>query len=290
MPTAPRRPVQEMKPISAQPIAERQQAGGHRQRPRHEHQERGHAERRPEPIEQLVRRSEQAEQQEHDQLREPGRRVLHRHHLVARAHRAVGDDDPGEVNGEVAAAAEQVGQREQCHRAGQCQPRMQARRQHVLVERGDDQAATDVTERQARADRPGQLHREPDHADARVAGRVARQPRGQRHHQEHRHRIVAARFDLQGRTAATLQVQAAGTQQEEHRSRIGRGNDRAEQQRFQQRQVEQFHRRECGQPRRHQHADAGQHHGRHDAAAHMRRARAQATVEQDQRQRQRRRP
>ncbi|MND97038.1 hypothetical protein D3C80_893480 [compost metagenome] len=50
----------------------------------------------------------------------------------------------------------------------------------------------------------------------------------QRDGEKHRHRIVAARFNLQGR--ANTFVQPFAAQQGKHRRRVGRANDRANQQ------------------------------------------------------------
>lgn len=264
-------------------VAERYEAQHGRGRPRDEHQERGDAQRRPHHLDQRVRRGEQAEQQEHHQLREPGRRVLHRRHLAAGAHRAVGDDHPGRVHREIAAAADQVGEREQRHRAGHRQPRMEAGREVVAVERGHDQAPAAIAHQRAAAHRPHHLQGDRQRAAVLAGG----DPAGQGDGQEHRHRVVGAGFDFQGAAGAAFQVQAAGADQEEHGGGVGRGQHGAEQQRLQQRQFQQGAGGDRGQRGGDQHAEGREHQRGPDRGAHLRRARLQAAVEQDQAERER---
>ena len=190
----------------AQSIAERRQAQRDRDRARHEHQEGRHAERGPDVVDQAAGRCQQAQQQEHDQLREPGGGILHRHHFAARAYRPVGDHHPGQIHGEIPAGIDQVGQREHSQRAGHGQPWVQAGRQRQVVERDHDQAPADVPEQHAADQRPRHLR----HHHSNAHGLGACKPAGQGDGQEHGDRIVGARFDFQRAPGATLQVQAPG--------------------------------------------------------------------------------
>ena len=114
-----------------------------------------------------------------------------------------------------------------------------------------------------------------------------RQILDQQHGEQDRERIVAAGFDLERRADARAQAQAAGMDQEEHRRGIGRGHDRADQQRLAPAHVEQVPGDRRGQPRGDHDADGRQHGRGRQHAAEGRKPGTQAAVEQDQRQRDR---
>jgi len=77
-------------------------------------------------------------------------------------------------------------------------------------------------------------------------GFAAGQHVDQGHGEEHRHRVVAAGFDLEaGRNPL---VQALATQQREHRRRIGRADNGADQQALDQVEVEQPGGHQAGEP------------------------------------------
>ena len=103
--------------------------------------------------------------------------------------------------------------------------------------------------------------------------------------EEDRERIVDAGFDFQHRADAGPQPQPLGVDQEEHRRRIGRGHDRADQEGLGPVHAEHVSGKRRGQRRGQQHAERRQHHRRRQHAAEGRKPRAQAAVEQDQRER-----
>ena len=70
----------------------------------------------------------------------------------------------------------------------------------------------------------------------------------ERDRQEDRHRIVDAGLHLQHRAHAVAQMDAADAEQEEHRRRIGRADDRAEQEGLQPGQAEDEPRRDADEP------------------------------------------
>ena len=114
-----------------------------------------------------------------------------------------------------------------------------------------------------------------------------RQVLDQEHGEQDGERIVAAGFDLERGADARPQAKTAGMHQEEHRRGVGRGDDRAHQQRFAPAHVEQVAGDRGGQPRRDHDADGRQRGRRRQHAAEGRQPRTQAAVEQDERQRDR---
>ncbi len=105
--------------------------------------------------------------------------------------------------------------------------------------------------------------------------------------EQHRERIVAAGFHLEGGADPRAQPQSAGVDQEEHRRGVGRGHDRADQQRLGPAHVEQVFGDRGGDRRREQDTDGRERGRRRQHAAKGGKPRAQAAVEQDQRQRDR---
>ena len=130
------------------------------------------------------------------------------------------------------------------------------------------------------------LARERHAAEVLRRGEIHREQR----RQQHGDRIVGARFDFERRADARTQLQPAGAQQEEHGRGVGRGDDRAEQQRFDRAEPEQPVRGDAGQRRRDDDAERRQQQGRREHAAERLAARAQAAVEQDHRERERAEP
>ena len=104
MPTAPRRPTQEMNSFSRVVNGNGAEAEEHRGRPRDEHQRERDRQRRQDGLRQAARPGQQAEHHEHDDLREPGRGVEERHQRVVRAGRAVADHEAGDIDREKAGA------------------------------------------------------------------------------------------------------------------------------------------------------------------------------------------
>ena len=117
-----------------------------------------------------------------------------------------------------------------------------------------------------------------------------REVRREQRRQQHGDRIVRARFDFERRADARAQLQSARAQQEEHRRRVGRRDDRAEQQRFDRPSPSSEMRGDAGQRRRDDDAERRQQQGRREHAAERLAPRAQAAVEQDHRERERAEP
>ena len=67
---------------------------------RDEHEHASHRERRPDGLDETPRPHQEAEQHEHDDLREPGHRIEKHHHRIVGARRAVADHQAGEIDGE----------------------------------------------------------------------------------------------------------------------------------------------------------------------------------------------
>ncbi|MCY1435817.1 hypothetical protein D9M71_519250 [compost metagenome] len=102
--------------------------------------------------------------------------------------------------------------------------------------------------------------------------------------QEHRHRVVAARFDLQG--GADPLVEAASAEQAEHRRGVGGTDDGADQQAFQGAEAEQPGSGNAGQPGGDQYADGGQGQRGPECHAEGGRTGSHAAIEEDDGQRQ----
>jgi hypothetical protein len=224
-----------------------------------------------------------AQHQEHHQLRQPGRRILHAEHVGEGADRAIADHQPGQVDREEARAAQQVGEGEHRHRAGHGQQRMQSGRQVQAVQGLRDEHSPERAGDATDAELLGEAQQHLGHA----LGAARRQPTAEHEGEEDRERIVAAGLDFQRCRHPSLQVQSVGAQQEEHGGGIGAGHHRAQQQSLQPGEAEQPDPGEgCDRGGEHD-PDRGQGQGRRERSAHVRDAGAQAAVEQDDGQRER---
>ena len=159
---------------------------------------------------------------------------------------------------------------------------MQALRQRQPVEHDDDGTPTENSDQRAEC----RLLRE--HREHVLPGAI---PDGEKldqdDRQQHGERIVAAGFDLEGRADARAQPQPAGMDQKEYRCGVGRGDDRADQQRLGPGHAEQKFRHRSRQRRRHQDANGRQRDRRRQHAAERGEAGAQAAIEQNERERDR---
>ena len=226
-----------------------------------------------------MRRHQQAQQHEHHDLRQPGRGIEEGHHRIMRAGRPVADDDAGKIDREEAGGVHHLRGGEDHQRRGGDERRMQALRQRDAVERDHHRAAADDPDdppehgflQQFPQDMPGRAVADRDELD-------------QHQGQEHRKRIVAAGFGFQCRANSRAQAQALRVHQQEHRGRVGRGHDGADQKRFGPVEVERIARDRRSDDSGQQHADRGEHHRGRKHGADVLEARAQAAVEQDQRQ------
>ena len=100
MPTAPRRPTQEMNSYLAPLEIERRQAQEHRHRPRDQHQDQRYRHRPEQTVGQPVRPGQQAEQHEHHDLRQPGNGIEKYDDRIVRARLLVADHEAGEIDRE----------------------------------------------------------------------------------------------------------------------------------------------------------------------------------------------
>ncbi|MNJ15747.1 hypothetical protein D3C77_99990 [compost metagenome] len=89
---------------------ERQQAGNHRQRPGKDDHPQRQAQGGQGDRQQVMRGDQQAEDQEHADLRQPGHAVEHVQDAMAAADRPVAQHQAAQVHGEEAAAVQGVGQ------------------------------------------------------------------------------------------------------------------------------------------------------------------------------------
>ncbi len=173
-----------------------------------------------------------------------------------------------------------VGQGEHHQAAGHHQDRVQAAGQVDTIDQLQHQPAAAQAHQAANAELAQQVG---EQAPVQ-AGLAAGDHVDQGHGEEHRHRVVAARFDFQGGGDPFVKPLAA--QQREHRRGVGGADDGADQQALDQAQVEQPGGDHAGQPGGDQHAHRGQRQRRPQRHAEARHPGAQAAVEQDDRKRQ----
>ncbi|MNP01989.1 hypothetical protein D3C76_938220 [compost metagenome] len=231
---------------------ERQQADHHRQRPGKQDHPQRQSQRRQCNRQQVVGRDQQPQHQEHADLRQPGHAVEHVQNAMAAAHRPVTDDQAAQVHGQEAAAMQGVGQGEYHQAAGNDQYRIETGGQVDPVDQLQHQPATAEADHTADAELAQQVGQQAPVQAGLATGKHV----DQGHSEEHRHRVVAAGFDLQaGRHPF---VQAFATQQRKHRRGVGGTDDGADQQALDQVQVEQPGRGHAGQPGGDQHPDRGQ--------------------------------
>ncbi|MNZ72692.1 hypothetical protein D3C78_910790 [compost metagenome] len=260
--------------------AKRQQADEHRQRPGEQDHPQRQQQRRHGDRQQLAGGEQQAEDQEHADLAEPGQAVEHVQDAVAVADRPVAEHQAADVHGEDAAAADFPGEGVDHDAAADRQQRVEAVGHRQAVDQLQQQPAAGQAEDDADAELQDQRQQ---HAPA-EAGLPGGEHADQGHGEEHRHRVVAARLDLQGR--ADPLVEALAVEQVEHHGGVGGGDDGADQQAFEQLEVEQPGGGQAGQPGGDHHADGGQRHRRPQGDAEGGHPGAHAAVEEDHRQRQ----
>ena len=120
---------------------EGQQAQPHRQRPRHEDQDSGHQQGGGREGGKFRRRRQQAEGQEHDDLRQPGQAVLEPAHGDGRVDAGIAGHQTGHIDGEKAAAMQLAGGGEHHQRQADRRQRLQAALESHAIQREDDQPA-----------------------------------------------------------------------------------------------------------------------------------------------------
>ena len=196
-------------------------------------------------------------------------------------HRTVGHDEARHVDREQAAAAGEVGGRRHEHRARDHEERVQPARHGDAVEHPDRRES--AREPRGGAEQP--LLSEP-HRHVERRGVAAREDQlGHHDYQKDGNRVVGAGFDLQRRAHPALQPQPAGPEQEEHRRRIGGGDDGAEQERLDRGEVEHRPGGQAGDRRGHEHAEGREQERGDEHAAEGREPGPEPAVEEDHRKR-----
>ena len=131
--------------------AERDQAEPDRDRPGDEDQEQAERDRRQQDRRELRRRGEQAEHQEHDDLRQPRHAVLEALQDGDGADVGIAGDQAGEIDGEEARAADGAGGGEDHQRQGQHEDRQQAMVEIEPVDEAHDGEAAEHADDRAEA-------------------------------------------------------------------------------------------------------------------------------------------
>src|SRR5690606_22234580 len=259
---------------------ERQQAEEHRDRAGEENHPQRQQQRRHGDRQQVAGGEQQAEHQEHADLAQPGQAVEHMQDAVAVANRPVAQQQAADIHGQNAAAADGAGDGVGHDAAADRQQRIQAAGHLHPVDQLQQQPAGGQAEHDAQAEL---LEQAAEEGQAEIA--FAGGDHGdQRHGEEHGHRVVGAGLDFQGRADAL--VQPLAVEQVEHHGGVGGTDDGADQQAFEQRQVEQPGGGNAGQAGGGHHAEGGQRQGRPQGDAEGGGAGAHAASEQDDRQRQ----
>ncbi|MCY1529032.1 hypothetical protein D9M68_641580 [compost metagenome] len=174
--------------------AERRQAHQHRERAGEDDHPQRQAQGRNGDGQQVMGRDQQAEHQEHADLRQPGHAVEHVQDAVARTDRPVAQHQAAQVDGEDAAAVQGVGQGEDQQAAADHQQGIEAVGQVDPVDHLQQQPAAGEAEHGADAEFPEEVGEETEADLGLPLGQHVDQGDGE----EHRHRVVAAGFDFQG--------------------------------------------------------------------------------------------
>ena len=254
----------------------------HRERPRRQHQHQRHDHGRNDAVQQPLRRRQQPEQDEHHDLRQPGRGIEKRHHRIMRPRRPVADDDAGEIDREKSRGVRDLRHAEDHQGGGRDKGRMQALRQRHAIERHHHQTAADHPDDGAEQAFARELH-----GDMRGRAFADRNELDQHQREKDGERIVGAGFSFQGCADTRAQAQALGVHEQKHRRGIGRCHHGADQQRLGPVQIERIFGGRRRDQRGNQHADGRQHHRWRQHGADALKLGPQAAVEQDQRQRHR---
>ena len=122
-------------PLAQVEAAKRQQAGKHRQRTGEEDHPRGQQQRRNGDRQQVRWRNQQAQHQEHADLRQPRQAVKVLQNGMAVANRAVAHQESAEIDGENAAAVQRGGDGKNKNAAAQRQQGVKPRGQRDAVDR-----------------------------------------------------------------------------------------------------------------------------------------------------------
>ncbi|MCY1415863.1 hypothetical protein D9M71_313590 [compost metagenome] len=168
-----------------------------------------------------------------------------------------------------------VGQREHHQAAGHYQNGVKAAGQVDAVDQLQHQPATAQAQQPADTELTQQVAQQAPVQPGLAAGDHVDQGDSE----EHRHRVVAARLDLEG--SRNPLVQAFAAEQREHCSGVGGADDRTDQQTLNQAQVEQPGGNQAGEGGGDHHPDRGQRQRRPQRHAEACHPRTQATVKQD---------
>ncbi len=232
--------------------------------------------------EQPIRPHQEAQQHEHDDLREPGRGIEEDDDGVVGARRPVADDQSGHVDGEKAGRAERLAERKHDQNAGRDEGRVEPLRQAEPVERPDGRAPANEANRGSAEAFPGEARQ------GQPPGLLTAQQQFDEHEGEKNgERIVGAGFDLERCANPRAQPQTVGVEEEKHCGSVGRSHHGAGEQGFGPAQSEGKLGERGRQHRAEQDADRGERERRGEHAAKCGKARAQTAVEQDQGQRNR---
>ena len=258
-------------------IAERQQAGHHRQRTSNHRQEHTHRQPHPRHRQQLRWRHQEPQHHEDADLAQPGQRIVHARHELMVWKSPVTQHHAGHKGTEETTPARQGGQgkrgERQRHRHGRVEPE---RRRRKLRKRQPPYKA----HQNARGRTHAQLDRDGQERHPGERRRIAE-------HVEHHHRkndghgVVDARLDFQHLADSRLKMKPAASQYAEHRGGIGRGHHGSQQKRLRPRQPNESPKdsdKQGGQP----HAYRGQEAGRQERMPHRAQTRDHPAVEEDQ--------
>ena len=187
-----------------------------------------------------------------------------------------------QVDGEKARAVDHPGEREQRH-AG----RHDQQRQRAAMLGAQRQAAQDPRHRHAaeQADRGAEAGLLGEQQQRVADTGIGLDRRDEREREKDRHRVIEAGFGFERRRDARIQSRADLAQQREHRGRIGRPDDRAEQQPEPPVEMHHAHRDDTDNARGDHHADRREPRRRPKAAAKAAHSRAEPAFEQDDRER-----
>ena len=202
-------------PLAQVKAAKRQQAGKDRQRAGDENHPHRQQQRRDGDRPQIRRREQQTEHEEHGDLRQPCQSVKVLQDPVAVANRPVAKQEAAQIHRQNTAAVQRRGDGKNHNSAAQRQQRIESRWEHDAVNHLQQQITAAETNRNTEAELLHDMHGK----HPAQAGFVLLDHLNQGDGQEHRHRIVAAGFNL--KRGANAFVKPFTAEQGKHRCRIG---------------------------------------------------------------------
>lgn len=229
----------------------------------------------------IARRHQEPEHEEHDDLADPGEPIVEPPNQLIGAQSLVAGDDAGEVDRQEPAATHDLRAAVNDQRRGDGEHRVEPRCELEAVHRprqgvtagNPDKGAEAKLEEELLGDHPGHRVVPSDHQLNQSDG------------EKHRHGVVGAGFDFERGVEAPCQIHATLVQQQKDGRGVGRSDDGADQETFEEPDAKRPHGDRAGDRRGDDDSKRGKRRRRRPRHAHGGERRAQAAVEQNHRER-----